>query len=104
LEGRKMTTQQHEAVKLEKAEAAAVMEARATETEEEKAGKETVRGKIVRLVGELRGGRVFGAARKAMWGELEAAAGRLKSEQLMGELTEAEEKAKKEAEKVAKAG
>jgi len=101
------TTQQAESVKVEgpvAAKAAVAEEEKRRKLEEEEAGKEPVRSKILRLVGKLRGGGLFGGERKRAWAELEEAAGRLKSEQLMGELTEAEEKAKKEAEKAAKAG
>jgi hypothetical protein len=125
LEGVAMTTQhgeavkQHEAVKAEeltkeereakereshaeklRAKARAEEEKR-RKAAEELAGKETVKGKIVRLLGELRGG-VVGTARRRVLDELEGAAGRLKSEQLMGELTAEEEKEKKEREKAEK--
>jgi len=94
------TTQQAEVVKVEPGVAKAVSEEeKRKKAEEEEAGKEPVRSKILRLVGKLRGGGLFGGERKAAWAELEGAAGRLKSEQLMGELTEAEEKEKKEREK-----
>ena len=100
------TTQQHEAVKAEEGKVAGPVVAKAVaeeekrrKAEEEEAGKEPVRSKILRLVGKLRGGGLFGGERKAAWAELEGAAARLKSEQLMGELTEAEEKEKKEREK-----
>src|SRR4029453_15850391 len=133
LEGVAMTTQhgeavkQHEAVKAEelrkeereakereshaeklRAKARAEEEKR-RKAEEELAAKETVKGKILRLVGALRKG-VVGTERKRVLEELEGAVGRLKSEQLMGELTpdEAEEKREREAkaaeEKSAKAG
>jgi hypothetical protein len=64
---------------------------------EELAAKETVKGKILRLLGEMR--TAVGTARRAAMDELQSTVGRLKSEQLVGELTEAEEKEKKEREK-----
>ena len=85
-------TKQHEAYGFEgeeeKAEAAATAEEKAAVKEEERlkkleeeaAAKEPVRAKIVRLIGELRSGRLFGADRKRAWGELEATAGGLKTE------------------------
>ena len=108
------TTTQHEAVKVEekKEEPTAVEKARLKAVAEEEkrkkeaeelAAKETVKGKILRLAGELRAGKLFGVDQKRAWGELEESVRRLKSEQLVGELTEAEEKEKKEREKVAKA-
>src|SRR4030095_11877034 len=146
LVGGAMTTQhgeavkQHEAVELTKEEKEAKereshaeklrAKARAEEEkrrkeEAELAAKETVKGKILRLVGALRKGVVgterkrgleeleggggggrggarrggVGTERKRVREELEGAVGRLKSEQLMGELTPDEEKEKKEREK-----
>jgi hypothetical protein len=76
-------------------------EERLKKREEEAAAKEPVRAKIVRLVGELRSGRLFGAERKRAWGELEATAGGLKTEELVGEsdAAKAMKKEKEEAEK-----
>ena len=77
-------------------------EERVAKEEEEEAGKERVVAKIQRLMGALRGGRLFGAERKGAWGELEGAVGRLRSDQLVGELTEEEKKEKAEREKAEK--
>src|SRR4030095_11427399 len=119
LVGGAMTTQhgeavkQHEAVELTKEEREAKereshaeklrAKARAEEEkrrkeEAELAAKETGKGKILRVVGALRKGGV-GTERKRGLEELEGGVGRLKSEQLMGELTPDEEKEKKEREK-----
>lgn len=56
---------------------------------EEVRGKEKVRDKLARLVRELRSGTVFGAAKKALWGELEEMVGRLKGEETVGEMEKA---------------
>jgi hypothetical protein len=71
------------------------------ESEEERAGKERVRDKVARLLREIRGGAVFGGARKALWEEVEALVGRLKGEETVGEM---EAERKKEEERAAKKG
>jgi hypothetical protein len=116
-----MTTQhgeavkQHEAVKVEEAAVAKAEEkeagaepvtaaekarAKAIAAEEkqkkeaeERAAKEPVRSKILRLIGDLRGGQLNGVEAKAAWKDLEELARRLKGEETVGDL-EKERKAK----------
>jgi hypothetical protein len=107
-------SKQHEAYGYEEKDEGPVetAEQKLAQTEEERVaaekaeleGKERVRDKVARLVGELRGGRVFGAARKAVFNELEELVRGLKGEETVGDL-EKERKAeeakleKKEAKK-----
>jgi len=104
-------TKQHEdyRAEYEAEEAPATKEQKAAQTEEERvakekeelAGKEKVRDKLARLVRELRGGQVFGAARKAIFEQLEELVGRLKGEETVGEM---EKEKRAEEEKAAKKG
>jgi hypothetical protein len=101
-----------EAVKTPAEAKAISAEEKVAAEKEELEGKETVRGKIARMVGQLRSGQLFGAARKAAWGELEELVGWLKGDETVGEVLKerraAEEKLekgeKKEAAKEEKAG
>jgi hypothetical protein len=106
-------TKQHEDYRDEYAVVAgepATAEEKAAQTAEEKLakeaeelrGKEKVRDKVARLVGELRGGQVFGAARKAIFDELEELVRRMKGEETVGDLEK--ERAAEEAKAAKKAG
>jgi len=102
-------TKQHEDYRDEYAvaEAPATKEEKAALSAEEKLaaeaeelrGKEKVRDKVARLVRELRGGAVFGAARKAVFEQLEELVGWLKGDETVGEM---EKERKLEEEKRAK--
>jgi hypothetical protein len=87
---------------------AVTAEEKAAKEAEELAGKETVRGKISRLVRELRSGQLFGAERKAAWVALEEVVGWLKGEETVGEVLKerraAEEKGMKSEARGEKAG
>jgi hypothetical protein len=75
-----------EVVATKEEKAAVKEEERVAKEAEEVRGKEKVRDKLARLVRELRGGQVFGAARKAVFEQLEELVGRLKGEETVGEM------------------
>jgi hypothetical protein len=90
-----------EAVETKEEKAAVKEEERIAKEAEEVRGKERVRDKVARLLREIRGGAVFGGAKKALWGEVEELVGRLKGEETVGEMEK--ERAAEEA-KLAKKG